>query len=138
VSFPMDETYLLQCARYIGLNPVRAGLARLAIEWPWSSVRAHIECRSDSLLTAEPLADRLGSALGRFFDIDVAEDVRGRLRAVATTGRPLGDAGWIAALERTVGRKLTAAPRGRPTAKREEIGDTYDLLTQRAAGNGAA
>jgi len=25
-SFPMDEDYLLTCARYVGLNPVRAGL----------------------------------------------------------------------------------------------------------------
>ncbi len=26
-SFPMDDGYFLQCARYVGLNPVRAGLA---------------------------------------------------------------------------------------------------------------
>jgi putative transposase len=136
VSFPMDETYLLQCARYIGLNPVRAGLVRRAVEWPWSSVRSHLEGGADKLLTAEPLADRLGAALGGFFDVDVEEEARRRFRAASTTGRPLGDAAWIAALERATGRKLAAAPRGRPTTRRrEEIGDTYDLLAPRTAGS---
>ena len=34
------ESYLLELARYIVLNPVRAGLARSAREWRWSSYRA--------------------------------------------------------------------------------------------------
>ncbi len=90
VSFPMDETYLLQCARYIGLNPVRAGLVRRAVEWPWSSVRSHLEGGADKLLTAEPMADRLGAALGGFFDVDVEEEARRRFRAASTTGSPAG------------------------------------------------
>ena len=28
----MDETYLRACARYVGLNPVRAGLVARAID----------------------------------------------------------------------------------------------------------
>jgi putative transposase len=138
VSFPMDETYLLQCARYVGLNPVRAGLVPRAIEWPWSSVRSHLDGCADGFLTPEPLVNRLGAALGGFFEVDVDEEARRRLRAASTTGRPLGDAGWVSALERTTGRKLTAAPRGRPTTQREEIGDTYDLFAQRKAGGAAA
>lgn len=34
------EAYLLELARYVVLNPVRAGLARAAKDWPWSSYRA--------------------------------------------------------------------------------------------------
>jgi len=34
------ESYLLELARYIVLNPVRAGMVRSAREWPWSSYRA--------------------------------------------------------------------------------------------------
>lgn len=37
------EGYLLELARYIVLNPVRAGLVRNAQEWPWSSFRATID-----------------------------------------------------------------------------------------------
>jgi len=34
------ETYLLELARYIVLNPVRARMVRSAKDWPWSSYRA--------------------------------------------------------------------------------------------------
>ena len=34
------ESYLLALARYVVLNPVRAGLARRAQDWRWSSYRA--------------------------------------------------------------------------------------------------
>ena len=113
-SFPMDEDYLLTCARYVGLNPVRAGLAARAIDWPWSSVRAHVEGRVDPLLTPGPLAERLGPKLAGFFEVDVDDEARGKLRRASTTGRPLGAAGWVKALERTTGRALAAPPMGRP------------------------
>ena len=32
-SFPIDEPYLLACARYVELNPVRAKLARTPRAW---------------------------------------------------------------------------------------------------------
>jgi len=34
------ESYLLELARYIVLNPVRANMLRSAKDWPWSSYRA--------------------------------------------------------------------------------------------------
>jgi REP element-mobilizing transposase RayT len=34
------DSHLLELARYLVLNPVRAGLARSAKDWPWSSYRA--------------------------------------------------------------------------------------------------
>ncbi|MDZ7781940.1 MAG: transposase [Halioglobus sp.] len=34
------HSYLLELARYIVLNPVRAGMVRSAGDWPWSSYRA--------------------------------------------------------------------------------------------------
>ena len=34
------ETYLLELARYIVLNPVRAEMVRAAKDWPWSSYRS--------------------------------------------------------------------------------------------------
>lgn len=38
----MDEAHLMAAARYVALNPVRAGLVKHARDWPWSSVRAHL------------------------------------------------------------------------------------------------
>jgi REP element-mobilizing transposase RayT len=36
------DTYLLELARYVVLNPVRAGLVARASDWPWSSYRAMV------------------------------------------------------------------------------------------------
>ncbi len=126
-SFPMEEDYLRQCARYVGLNPVRAGLTERAIDWPWSSVRAHLEGRPDPLLTPEPLAERLGLDLDRFFDLDVAEEGRRALRRASTTGRPLGAASWIKALEKSTGRDFTPAAVGRPPKNREARSPTVEM-----------
>ena len=35
------DAYLMAVCRYTELNPVRAGIAKCAGEWPWSSYRAH-------------------------------------------------------------------------------------------------
>ncbi len=113
-SFPMDETYLRTCARYVGLNPVRARLVARAIDWPWSSVRAHVERRPDPLLKPAPLLARLGAAMDGFFDVDVEGDARRKLRRASSTGRPLGAADWVKALEASTGRTLADPPIGRP------------------------
>ncbi|WP_229219925.1 transposase [Rugamonas fusca] len=51
------DTYLLELSRYIELNPVRARMVELPVDWPWSSyqstiglVDAPIWLRSDSVL----------------------------------------------------------------------------------------
>jgi putative transposase len=119
-SFPMDEDYLRQCTRYVGLNPVRAGLAARAIDWPWSSVRAHLEGRPDPLLTPGPLIERLGQDMEAFFELDVADAAARALRRAASTGRPLGAAAWVKALEASTGRGLTARPPGRPPRDRPD------------------
>ncbi len=60
----MDERHLLAAARYEELNPVRAGLAADAADWPWSSAPAHLSGRDDRLVRVAPLlamvADRQG------------------------------------------------------------------------------
>ncbi|MCF6322623.1 MAG: transposase, partial [Rhizobiaceae bacterium] len=52
-SYPMDETHLLEAVRYIELNPVRAGLAKHARDWRWSSARAHLDGSDDGLVSAQ-------------------------------------------------------------------------------------
>lgn len=51
----MDETYLLSCAKYVELNPVKAKLCHKAEEWKWNSAHAHLTRQSDDLCTVEPL-----------------------------------------------------------------------------------
>ncbi len=50
-----DENYLLACARYTELNPVRAGPVKKPEDRPWSSASPHIRGEDDILVSAEPL-----------------------------------------------------------------------------------
>ena len=99
-SFPMDDDYLRQCVRYVGLNPVRAGLVGRAVDWPWSSVRAHLGRGTDPLLTPEPVSRLLACEGPDFFDVDLAEEAQRRLRKACRSGRPLGAAEWVKTLDR--------------------------------------
>ena len=46
-----SERVLMQKVNYVHQNPVRAGLAERAVDYPWSSVRFWLKCASDN----EPL-----------------------------------------------------------------------------------
>src|SRR5271156_4525455 len=55
----MDEDHLAAALRCVALNPVRARLARTAIDWPWSSVHAHLgRTTDDGLTTTGPVLSR--------------------------------------------------------------------------------
>jgi putative transposase len=98
-SFPMDSDYFVQCARYVGLNPVRAGHVKRTSDWPWSSVRAHLANRDDALVRTAPLAARMGDRIDRFFETDVSMEAVKKLRAASLHGRPLGAREWMKSLE---------------------------------------
>ena len=50
---PVRSTdYLLNCHRYIELNPVRAGLAAGAADWEWSSFSRNARGGEDSMITS--------------------------------------------------------------------------------------
>src|SRR5271169_6739696 len=54
-SFVLDEPYLLTAARYVELNPVRAGLINAPSRYGWSSAAAHVRGRDDALVRVAPL-----------------------------------------------------------------------------------
>lgn len=53
----MDDPYLLAAARYVELNPVRAGLVAGPSEYPWNSARAHLRGRDDGLVQVARLLE---------------------------------------------------------------------------------
>ncbi len=58
-SHLLDEYYLMACARYIEINPVKREYVTHAEDWPWSSCTAHITGKSDALVTVEPLLEKV-------------------------------------------------------------------------------
>lgn len=108
-----EEKYLWAVARYIEQNPVRAGIARQAEDYPYSSALAHIKGIKDETLN-EPLFDDAERA-------DYIELIRGPIPEKEIKGirlsvkrcRPFGDAGFIEKIGKILGvdfqKTITAA-----------------------------
>jgi putative transposase len=104
-SFPMDEQHLLAAARYIELNPVRAGLVAAPQEYRWSSCRAHLSGRDDKLVCVVPLL-RMARDWDSFLSSPTDQNVVELLGRHEHTGRPLGDEAFVSRMEDAVQRPL--------------------------------
>jgi putative transposase len=107
-SYVMDPAHLMVAVRYVELNPVRAGLAARAENWPWSSARAHIEGRSDGLTDLAGLAGIVGDWRAMLEQGLEAGDgsADATIEAHSRTGRPWGDEAFLDRLEAMTGRTL--------------------------------
>lgn len=112
-SFPMDETHLVACARYVELNPVRAGLVKRPEEWRWSSARAHLGLSGDGFTEVAPLLERIPDWRA-LLDGGLEESAREAIRARERSGHALGDDAFLERLGAVTGRPITPRPRGRP------------------------
>ena len=112
-SFPMDEPHLLACARYVELNPVRAGLVGRPEQWPWSSARAHLGKSGDGLTEIAPLLERVPDWSG-LLERGLDETEREAIRSGERNGIPLGGDAFRTRLAMAAGRPVQSRPRGRP------------------------
>jgi len=56
----LDESYYLQCGRYIERNPVKAKMVEKAWEYPYSSAKHYVLGEADALVTPNLYYDQLG------------------------------------------------------------------------------
>jgi len=113
-SCPLDDAHLWAAVRYVERNPVRAGLEARAEDYPWSSAAAHCGRRTDGLICGS--LEKRGVIEDWRGWLAEAEDEKmvGLLRRRTRTGRPAGDAAFVARLEALAGRILAARSVGRP------------------------
>jgi putative transposase len=104
-SYVMDEAHTVAAARYIELNPVRAGLVFSPGEHPWSSATAHLRGRNDGLVRVAPLLERVGN-WSEFLGERSEPEMLDVLRKHAVTGMPLGSDAFVRQVEGTLGRVL--------------------------------
>lgn len=117
-SCPLDESHLWMALRYVELNPVRAGLAKAAESWQWSSAATH--CGGEA--GQECVELELGAWTRRWSSESWREYLRageneGELAAIRQcthTGRPLGDEPFVQSLEQSTRRRLSPQKGGRP------------------------
>ena len=118
-STPMDERHLIAAARYIAMNPVVDGLVKRARDWKWASTRAHLARVDDGVVVTGPILARVENFAGMLKGVEDEAAVRALLSS-RTTGRPVGAAEWIKALEVETRRGLAAGKRG-PKAKDVDV-----------------
>jgi putative transposase len=117
-SYPMDDRHLVHALRYVELNPVRAGLVAQPGDYRWSSARAHLGQTTDPLIQAGAVEERIGD-WSEFLRQDLAPLEREIIERHLRTGRPLGDQGFVAELERRLRRPLfPQKPGPRPKGRR--------------------
>ena len=126
-SCPLDDAHLAAALRYADLNPVRAGLAAQAWDWPWSSAQAHIGLeRHDPVLDCDWTAYCGGWDYRTWQDLlfdGMGESDSGAVREATRTGEPLGSGTFVAGLEAQAGRRLRVLARGRPRIAAVSVGE---------------
>ena len=111
-----QDDHLLTVVRYIEGNPLRAGLASSAANWPWSSHCERCECRGSSFLGKLPLA--LPTNWAEYVDTPLTTSELERLLVSTNRQTPFGKASWQNKMCRKHGLESTMRPQGRPR-KRE-------------------
>ncbi|GBE48985.1 transposase IS200 like protein [bacterium BMS3Bbin12] len=126
-SIIASDDYLLACMRYIELNPVRAGMVGKPIDYRWSSYRTNATGHRDLVVTGHALYRELGRDPGsrqfayrELFRNALEPDQVHNIQAAVQSGTPLGNDRFRGEIERTIGRKVGQARRGRP--RKEEKG----------------
>lgn len=118
-SVVLDDYHLLAAARYVEMNPVRAGMVACAADYRWSSAAAHLAGRDDELVKVTPLLEIVGDWQA-FLREPTNELVRSRLQRHERTGRPLGNDRFLARIEAAVHRVLKPRKAGRKPKRVEK------------------
>jgi putative transposase len=121
-SFPVqDDDHLLTVLRYAERNPVRAGLAAKAQDWPWSSAADHVRAPAHDPGPVPRPAGWLEYVNAPQTGAE-AEAVRECIRR----RRPYGEPAWVEQTAHRLGLEANLRPRGRPRPK--GVAPTADLF----------
>lgn len=130
-----DDHHLLTVVRYIELNPVRAGLATAAVEWPWSSARRHLGLGGLAPHEPHPVFEALGAnvvARARAWSHVLAQAVDPKesalIRLHLARERPFGDPRFTRMLAAALGRPVQLRGRGRPARSVDKVEDVQGRL----------
>ena len=120
-SFPIQEgDHLRTVLRYVERNALRAGLARRAEEWRWSSLWRRKYVQGAELLDEGP-APLPTDWVRRVNQVETEAELAA-LRRSAARGSPFGDGAWVERTVKHLGLESSMRPRGRPKTTKTEAG----------------
>ncbi len=115
------DFYLFACARYIEMNPIRAGLVEFPGDYRWSSYRHNVGLEKHPLVTEHTAMWALGNTpferqanYKKMFEIPLDEQATTLIRSSVKSGLPLGRGAWIQELAQQQNRRVVASRAGRP------------------------
>jgi putative transposase len=120
------ERHLLACMALLDTAAVAAGLAARVADYPWSSHAHYAGLRTDPILTPPPAYWALGdtpfareAAYAARVEAGVPQAQAQAIERAGRSGWALGDAAFLAQLQRQTGRRVSPAQAGRPRKQRE-------------------
>lgn len=123
------DRYLLACMAYIDLNPVRAGVVVRPQDYPWSSHLHYLGVRIDPLISPHALIWELGNtpfareaAYAELVQSGINPVQQAAITQATLSGWALGEAGFVADLQKRTARRVAKAGAGRPFSVNKPIG----------------
>ena len=118
------EPYLLICQRYIELNPVRAGMVKHPVDYPWSSYHANANNQSSDMVHPHDVYQKLGKTMKErsavykeLCEMEIKPDIMDRIRTATNANYVLGNNHFTKNVEKQLGRRVTFGKSGRPIKK---------------------
>ena len=113
-----NDSYLLQCGKYIELNPVRAAIVKRPEDYPYSSYKYYAYGKEDKLLMKNILYNSLGKSMEQkqeeYRRFVMGSDIKQRLG----TERFVGTPAFVKHMEEYFSVKNTNLKKGRPAKKK--------------------
>jgi putative transposase len=109
-STAVDEPHLWAAVRYVELNPVRARMVRSAVDYPWSSARAHAGLAPRLIL--DPGSPFPGPISGweSWLGAGLEEQTERKLRENTACGRPTGSELFAAEIKSRQDARVRPSP----------------------------
>lgn len=123
-SVVQSDGYLLNCCRYIELNPLRAGMVQHAADYPWSSLPARLGngegyCGLDlhpQYLALGPDRSSRARYYAELLQQPLADDDSRLIREALQRGQLTGNPAFVDQVAAIIGRRIEHRGRGRPAA----------------------
>jgi len=115
-STALDGVHLWTAARYVETNPLRAGIVASAVDYRWSSARAHCSIETNDLLAPDRPFPGSIADWAIWLDYGAEEPGYEKIRRNTATGRPTGSPQFKSWIEEQTGRTLI---QGRPGRRRK-------------------
>jgi putative transposase len=115
------ERHLIDCMVWMDTAPVRSLLCAQAQYFAWSSCRHHVGVQTQAFITTHPQIWNLGNtpfareaAYAQRLQAGLPQSTVAMLEDQCFKGWVLGDAGFIAELQKNTNRRLSKGKPGRP------------------------